>query len=178
MKRSLLLPPLMTALLVAATIVHANEPADQAAYKGDAAKGQPLASTVCGACHGPDGNGPIPIYPKLAGQHADYLYKQMANFKATEGKPAERTNDIMNGMIMPYTEEQMRDFAAYFASQTQKNETTATAESVAAGQKLYRSGDANKGLPACSGCHGPAGAGMPAQYRASPASIPTTLPRS
>jgi cytochrome c553 len=163
MKRFSMLPSLMIALLAAAAPVHANEPA-KAAYKGDAAKGQPIAAAVCGACHGPDGNSVVPVNPKLAGQNAEYLFKQMKNFKGgPEGKP-ERNNAIMNGMIAAYSEEQMRDFAAYFSSQTQKGEVAKNRETVEMGQKLYRAGDLTKGLPACAACHGPAGAGIPAQF--------------
>jgi cytochrome c553 len=64
----------------------------KAAPKGDAARGQAVASTVCAACHGPDGNSPAAANPKLAGQHPEYLYKQMNNFKAADGKQPERTN--------------------------------------------------------------------------------------
>lgn len=142
----------------------ASEPAQSAAYKGDAAKGQPLASAVCGACHGPDGNSPASANPKLAGQHAAYLYKQMKNFKADAAGKSERVNAIMNGMIAPYTDEQMKDFAAYFAAQKQTGGEIKNRESLELGKKLYRAGDAGKGLPACAACHGPAGAGLPAQY--------------
>ena len=163
MKRSLMLPSLMFALLATAATVHANEPA-KAAYKGDAAKGQPIASAVCGACHGADGNSVVPVNPKLAGQNVDYLFKQMTNFKTgPEGKP-ERTNPIMNGMIAAYNEEQMRDFAAYFSSQKQKGEIAKNRETIDFGQKLFRGGDLAKGLPACAGCHGPSGAGIPAMF--------------
>lgn len=157
-----MLPPLLIALFAVAPAL-ANEPA-KAPYKGDAAKGQPIASTVCGACHGPDGNSVVPVNPKLASQNADYLFKQMRNFKGgPEGKP-ERTNAIMNGMIAPYTEEQMRDFAAYFSKQAQKGEVAKNRDTIELGQKLYRAGDMSKGLPACAACHGPAGAGIPAQF--------------
>jgi cytochrome c553 len=152
------------AALTLAAIAQANEPAKPAIYQGDAAKGQPLASSVCGACHNPDGNSQTAANPKLAGQHAAYLFKQMKNFKGgPEGKP-ERTNAIMNGMIAPYTEEQMKDFAAYFASQKQSGGEMKSRDTLELGQKLYRAGDASKGLPACAACHGPAGAGLPAQY--------------
>lgn len=155
----------LIALLCAVTAFSAQA-ADAAkeAPKGDAARGQPIASTVCGACHGPDGNSAIPVNPKLAGQHAEYLFKQMKGFKPVDGKPAERVNPIMNGIIAAFDEGQMRDFAAYFASQTQKGETAKNRETVELGQKLYRGGDQAKGLPACAACHGPAGAGIPAQY--------------
>ncbi len=138
--------------------------AAKASPKGDAARGQAVATAVCGACHGPDGNSPAAVNPKLAGQHADYLFKQMKNFKPADGKQPERTNPIMNGMIAAFDEGQMRDLAAYFAAQTQKGETAKSRETIELGQKLYRGGDQAKGLPACAGCHGPAGAGIPAQY--------------
>jgi cytochrome c553 len=88
----------------------------------------------------------------------------MKNFKATDGQQPERVNAIMNGMIAAYDENQMRDIAAYFASKTQSGESAKNRETIEAGQKLYRAGDMSKGLPACAACHGPAGAGMPAQY--------------
>jgi len=136
----------------------------KAAPKGDATRGQAIASTVCVACHGPDGNSPLAANPKLAGQHADYLLKQMKNFKAAEGKQPERVSAIMNGMIAAFDEGQMRDLSAYFATQTQKGEAARSRETIELGQKLYRGGDQAKGLPACAACHGPAGAGIPAQY--------------
>ena len=83
---------------------------------------------------------------------------------AAEGKQPERVNPIMNGMIAAFDEGQMRDLAAYFAAQTQKNETAKNRETIELGQKLYRAGDQAKGLPACAACHGPAGAGIPAQF--------------
>lgn len=132
--------------------------------KGDAARGQAIASTVCGACHGADGNSAISVNPKLAGQHPEYLFKQLKNFKGADGKQPERVNAVMNGMIAAFDENQMRDMAAYFASQTQKGEAAKNRETLAQGQKLFRAGDVAKGLPACAGRHGPAGAGMPAQF--------------
>ena len=163
MKHSPMLPSLMTALLAVAAIADANEPA-KAPYKGDPAKGREIASTVCAACHNPDGNSVQPANPKLAGQHAEYLFKQMKEFKAAEGKQPVRVNAVMNGMIAAYNEDQMRDLAAYFAAQTLIGEKARNRETIEAGQKLYRAGVMAKGLPACAACHGPAGAGIPAQY--------------
>ena len=159
MKRSLLtLLCAMTAFGAQAADTH------KAAPKGDAARGQTIVATVCVACHGPDGNSPLAANPKLAGQHSEYLLKQMQNFKAVDGKQPERVSPIMNGMIAAYDEGQMRDLAAYFATQTQKGEAAKSRETVELGRKLYRGGDQSKGLPACAACHGPAGAGIPAQY--------------
>ena len=149
-------------LCVAAFVVHASESAPTP--KGDAARGQAVASTVCAACHAPDGNSTIAANPKLAGQHAEYLFKQMKEFKAADGKEPGRVNAVMNGMIAAYDENQMRDMAAYFAQQKQTGGAAKSQATVELGQRLYRGGDAAKGLPACAACHGPAGAGIPAQY--------------
>lgn len=152
-----------TALALAAN-AYASDAAKPAAYRGDAAKGKEIAMTVCIACHGPDGNSPTAANPKLAGQHAGYLFKQMKNFKAGPDGKSERVNAIMNGMIAAYSEEQMQDLAAYFASQKQSGGAAKNRETLELGKKLYRAGDAGKGLPACAACHGPTGAGLPVQY--------------
>ena len=153
------------AALSLATLAHANEPEHAAAvYQGDAAKGQPIASAVCGACHGADGNSMAPTFPKLAGQHAAYLFKQMKNFKPNGDGNVERNNPIMLGMVAAYDENQMKDFAAYFASQKPAAGAMADKDKMSLGQKLYRAGDASKGLPACAACHGPNGSGLPAQF--------------
>jgi cytochrome c553 len=159
MKRSLL------ALLCAMTAIGAQAAdAAKAAPKGDASRGQAIATTVCAACHGADGNSQLAVNPKLAGQHPEYLFKQMKNFKAADGKPAERNSAIMNGMIAAFDDGQMRDLAAYFGAQKQTSDVAKNRETIELGQKLYRSGDLSKGLPACAACHGPAGAGLPAQF--------------
>jgi cytochrome c553 len=151
---------LSLALACGATVQAADQPA---AAKADAAKGRQVAAQICAACHNPDGNSPVAANPKLAGQHADYLYKQLRNFKAEGGKPAERNSPVMGGMVAAITDQDMKNVAAFYASQTQKAEQ-AKAQAIEAAQKLYRAGDAARGLPACAACHGPAGAGIPAQY--------------
>lgn len=78
---------------------------------GNAAAGK-VKSVACVACHGPDGNGPIPLYPRLAGQHEDYLHKALQDYKT--GK---RSNSVMKGMALPLTDQDIADLAAYFASQ-------------------------------------------------------------
>lgn len=163
MKRLSLLPLLMAGALIAVPAAHAADHA-KAAPKGDATKGQAIGSTVCAACHGADGNSTGPANPKLAAQHPEYLFKQMKDFKAADGSQPNRVDPVMNGMIAAFDEEQMRDLAAYFATQKLNGEQAKSRETIEAGQKLYRAGDAAKGLPACAACHGPAGAGMPAQF--------------
>jgi cytochrome c553 len=157
-------PVLLSLLLAGLTSSALAAEHDQAAPKGDPAKGQPIATTVCAACHGPDGNSIGAPNPKLAGQHPEYLLKQMRNFKSAGGNPPERSNPIMNGMIAAFDENQMRDLAAYFGSQKQVGDQSKSKETIEAGQKIFRAGNASKGLPACAGCHGPSGAGIPAQF--------------
>jgi cytochrome c553 len=108
----------------------------------------------------------IPANPKLAGQHPEYLVKQLNNFKVQPGDTvATRNNAIMAAFATALSAEDMRNVAAYFSKQVQKPSTAkASKESVALGEKIYRGGIAEKGLPACAGCHGPTGAGIPAQY--------------
>ncbi len=136
----------------------------QYVVKGDAAKGQEIAAKVCAACHGPDGNSPLAVNPSLAGQHPEYLYKQLSNFKAKDGKPAERNNPVMAGMAAPLSDDDMKNVAMYYASQTPRPRAARDAELVKQGQLIYRGGIAAKGLAACASCHSPNGAGLPAQY--------------
>jgi cytochrome c553 len=138
--------------------------AAQAPTKPDPAKGQAIAGQTCAACHAADGNSQIAANPKLAGQFYDYLHKQLVNFKPQAGKKAERENAVMAGMAAPLSPADMKDVAAYYASQKLKPAAAKDKELAALGQKIYRGGIAATGVAACAGCHGPAGAGMPSQY--------------
>ncbi len=138
--------------------------AAQSATKPDAAKGQNIATQVCAACHAADGNSAAAANPKLAGQFYDYLHKQLVNFKPQGGKKAERDNAVMAGMIANLSPADLKDVAAFYASQKLKAATAKDKELAALGQKIYRGGNAASGVAACAGCHGPSGAGMPAQY--------------
>jgi len=150
---------LALAAIFAATAVAAEPP-----FKGDAAKAQNIVNQVCAACHAADGNSQIAANPKLAGQIPEYLYKQLVNFKAAAGKKAERENPVMAGMVAPLSSDDMRNLAAYFAEQKAKPGHAKSKDLVALGQRIYRGGIAAEGVPACSSCHGPNGAGMPSQY--------------
>ena len=119
---------------------------------GDATAGQTKAA-VCGACHGADGNSPLPNFPKLAGQGEKYLTKQMHDIK--DGK---RTVLEMTGMLTNLNDQDLSDIAAYFASQA-GSVGAADPKLVERGEKLFRGGDLDKGLPACTGCHSPDGKG-------------------
>ena len=158
MLRQLAYAASVAALLCAGTV------AAQAPAKPDAAKGQGIASQVCAACHAPDGNSAAAVNPKLAGQFYDYLHKQLVNFKPQDGKKAARDNAVMAGMVANLSAADMQNVAAYYASQKLKPAVAKDKELAALGQKIYRGGDAATGVPACAGCHGPSGAGIPAQY--------------
>lgn len=133
--------------------------------KPDLKRGQEISAGVCAGCHGSDGNSAIPANPKLAGQHADYLYKQLSNFKpGPGGKPAERANAVMAAFALQLSDADMRHVAAYYTSQTLKPASAKDKALVEKGRDIYRGGIAEKGIPACAGCHGPTGLGMPAQY--------------
>jgi cytochrome c553 len=128
--------------------------AGQALSEGDAGAGK-TKSAACAACHGADGNSVAPNFPKLAGQNAPYLHKQLADFKS--GK---RVDPTMTGMVAPLSDADMADLAAYFATQTTKVGSAAK-DQVELGQMIYRSGNAATGVAACAACHGPTGAGNP-----------------
>lgn len=130
----------------------------------DLAKAKKIAETVCVACHGADGNSPTPANPILAGQGSAYLFKQLSEFKAVDGKPALRSNPTMAGMTAALSVDDMQGLALYFSQQKRKPASATDEKLVAAGKTLWRKGDFDKGIPACAGCHGPTGAGVPAQY--------------
>jgi cytochrome c553 len=136
----------------------------QAPAKPDAAKGQAIASQTCVACHAADGNSPLPANPKLAGQFYEYLHKQLVNFKPQGAKKAERDNAVMAGMVAPLSDADLKNVAAYYASQKLKPAAAKDKDLAALGQKIYRGGNSATGVAACAGCHGPAGAGVPSQY--------------
>jgi cytochrome c553 len=150
--------------LAAMGLLWAAQAAAQGAARPDMAKGERVAKQACAACHAADGNSSIAANPKLAGQFPEYLHKQLVNFKAHGGKKAERDNAVMAAMVASLSDSDMRDLAAYFASQKLRPAVAASKELAARGQKLWRGGNAASGVPACAGCHGPDGAGVPSLY--------------
>jgi cytochrome c553 len=136
----------------------------QIAVKGDPAKAQQLVKQVCAACHNIDGNSTIPANPVIAGQHPEYAFKQLLNFKADGGKPAERPSPVMTGIVASLTRDDMANLALYFGGQQAKPRPARDEELVKLGEAIYRGGVMSKNVPACSSCHGPNGAGMPAQF--------------
>lgn len=128
--------------------------------KGDIEAGKQKSAT-CMACHGPEGISAVDLYPNIAGQHASYIAKQLREFQLASktGGAEGRNNAVMNGMAAGLSEQDILDLSAYYASQ--KPATGSTPEDVIeVGQKLYRGGDAERGITACTACHGPRGDGM------------------
>ena len=135
--------------------------------KGDATAGEALYNSgdasrgvvACITCHGPKGMSAVATWPKLAAQHGTYLTKQLKSYK-----DGSRANPIMMGMAATLTEQDMLNLAAYLVKQAPPQGEVQDKASLELGQLIYRGGIAAKGIPACSACHSPNGAGIPAQY--------------
>jgi cytochrome c553 len=126
----------------------------QAVADGDASAGQGK-SALCAACHGADGNSVVPSWPKLAGQHTAYMVRQVALMKS-----GARNVPEMAGIVASMGEQDIEDISAWFASQS--NSGGVAEDSLAVlGQRIYKAGNAESGVPACMSCHGPAGEGNP-----------------
>ena len=144
-------------LCFAAVTASANEERP-VAFKPDLTKGAATAA-MCSACHSSDGSRGSPAQPILQGQHPEYLVKQL-----TEYKSRLRVNAIMNGMAAGLSEEDMKNVAASYASKQAKPGFAKDADLAKLGEKIYRGGIADRNVAACAACHGPNGAGVPAQY--------------
>lgn len=114
-------------------------------------------TAACGACHGADGNSIVPNFPSLAGQAAGYLEKQITAFKS-----GSRKDSVMSEQAKVIEDTDIPFIAAYFASQKIVPNAATDAGLAAVGQRLFMGGNLSKGIPACSGCHGPTGKGNPA----------------
>jgi len=156
---------LFVAMLAVSSIAYAAEP--KAPAKPDAAKGEMLFGSgdsarnipACIACHGAAGASTIAQNPKLAAQHEAYIYKQLGDFKTPQ-----RQNPVMSPIAKSLTESDMRNVAAYL-SQTAPSQGAATNKAtVQLGKDIFRAGIAEKKVPACAACHGPAGHGIPGQF--------------
>lgn len=132
--------------------------------QGELAKAQQTATQICAACHGANGNSTIAANPVLAGQHSEYLLKQMMNFKSQSGKPAERASPVMGAMVASLSGEEMKNLATFYSSQKPQSGAAHDAELAKLGQAIYRGGVMTKSVAACAACHSPNGAGLPVQF--------------
>jgi len=126
----------------------------QALAEGDASAGQ-AKSAICAACHGADGNSVVPTWPKLAGQHEKYMTRQVSLIKSGARQVPE-----MMGIVTGLSDQDIEDLSAYFAAQESAG-GVADESKVVLGERIYRAGNAESGVPACMACHGPAGEGNP-----------------
>ena len=122
---------------------------------GDPQAGESKAS-VCAACHGMDGNSQIAQWPKIAGQHADYIARQTRMVRDQQREVVQ-----MYPIVMNLSDEDIDDIAAWYASQTVKP-GVADEALVELGSTVYQGGNSESGVPACMACHGPTGSGIPA----------------
>jgi cytochrome c553 len=150
----------MNKLTIALTSLLISALAPAALAQGDAAAGQ-AKSALCGSCHGVDGNSPLAMNPKLAGQGEGYLYKQLLEFKS-----GARQNATMAAMVMSLSDQDMQDLSAYYASQ-QLTIGGADAAKIELGESIYRAGNKELGVAACASCHSTDGTGnAPAKFPA------------
>ena len=128
---------------------------------GDAAAGATKAK-ACFACHGENGISVAPIFPRLAGQRVDYLYHRLLAFKRAGAKDPYYSKSPMTAMVVPLSDSDMRDLAAFFASQEPQPAAPTTPTVIPEkGERLFRSGDPARGIPPCQGCHGEEARGIP-----------------
>ncbi|OBV37135.1 Cytochrome c553 [Janthinobacterium psychrotolerans] len=156
---------LLALLAVSATVSAAEAP--KAAVKADANKGATLYADgdaarglpACVSCHGAAGNSTIAVNPKLAGQHENYLYKQLVDFTTPQ-----RNQPVMTTYAKMLSDEDKKNVAAYLSAQTAKPGAAKNKNTIELGKKIYRGGIAAKQVAACASCHGAAGNGIPVQY--------------
>jgi len=154
-------------LAICTSLAHAStEPAKAELPKAGpsnaetAARGQQIAGAVCVACHGLDGMSAIPANPNIAGMPDQYIAKQLALYKS-----GARKNATMQGMAANLTDDEMKGLGLYYFAQRGKANAVANNKTLAEeGQKIFRGGIPSLKIPACAGCHGGAGAGIPAIY--------------
>ena len=150
-----------SSLLLCAVLAVPALAADEkpAASKADPARGQAISAQVCAACHTSDGSRGSPANPILQGQHPEYLVKQLQDFKS-----GHRDSAVMKAFASALSDADMKNVAVFYAGKQAKPGFAKHKDSVALGEKIWRGGIAEREVPACAGCHGPGGAGIPSQY--------------
>jgi cytochrome c553 len=157
----------ITMLAVGSAAFAVEERKTGSAVKTDPVKGEALYTngdaarniTACVSCHGAAGNSTISINPHLAGQHTAYVIKQLHDFRS-----ASHNNPVMSPLAKALSDEDVTNIAAYLNAQTPKPGAARNKDTLELGRHIWRGGIASKNVPACAGCHGPNGAGIPAQY--------------
>lgn len=141
--------------LLATTSAYANP----TVVKGDPKAAESIVTQVCAACHAADGNSAAAANPKLAGLNAEYIHKQLTDYKS-----GARKNPVMSGIVSSLSPQDLLNLAAYYGAQQPKPATARDQELALIGQKIYRGGVQGTGVPACASCHGAQGKGIPVQF--------------
>ncbi len=113
-----------------------------------------IVAERCSLCHGKGGESASAIYPRLAGQHAEYIARQLADFKS--GK---RASETMKPQAENLTPEDMAALGAYFATRKAGGRRAQDGDLAAVGKYVFAYGNRYSGVPACASCHGPQGHG-------------------
>ncbi len=127
-----------------------------AADQADLARAEEIVGGRCFLCHGLEGESASPVFPRLAGQHADYIAKQLADFKS--GK---RKSDTMAPQVEELTPAEMKAIGLFFQAKEFGGRPLKDGELVAVGKFIFNRGNQFSGLPSCASCHGPKGLGTP-----------------
>ena len=121
-----------------------------------------IVTTSCATCHGADGQSISPMYPSIAGQHADYLEKQLVDFKQANG--SKRPNPVMQVTIAPLELKDFQALALYFSALSPRKSSAKNTETLEMGRQFWRAGNAKIQIASCTGCHGPNGLGIPTAF--------------
>lgn len=154
-----LIQSIILAAVLASPAARANAPAAAPINKGDPKQAEALVNQVCAGCHAVDGNSAAPANPKLAGLNAEYINKQLVDFKS-----GERKSPVMMGIVANLTPVDFKNLAAYYSAQQLKPVKAKDQALALMGQKIYRGGVQGSGVPACASCHGAQGQGVPIQF--------------
>ncbi|MCS6996063.1 MAG: cytochrome c4 [Casimicrobiaceae bacterium] len=150
--------PVLSAFAASFLILTGVAQAEVSSPSALAEKGKALSGT-CAGCHGADGVSLSPQFPSLAGLPAAYIARQLEHYKS-----GQRENAVMKGFASALSSEDMRALGAYYQSLKPRPAGARDMKLAQSAERLYRGGDAARGLPACAGCHSPTGAGIPQQY--------------
>lgn len=156
---------LLTAFLTTAPIM--AESTEEAAAPAAPATVEEIAGGICAGCHSADGNSIIPMNPILAGQHAEYITKQLLDFKANGEESPKRNSAVMSAMVASLSQEDAKKLGEYYAKQKiNPSQVSVDEKMLELGKVLYHGGSIEHSVPACASCHGPNGSGIPPRYPA------------
>jgi len=123
-------------------------------FAADLSRAEDIVRSQCFICHGEQGESSSPAFPRLAGQNAAYVSRQLADYKS-----GRRKSSAMQPMVEPLTPEDFPLLGAYFEQQPTFAHPVDDPELAQVGRYIYLRGNADSGVPACASCHGESGQG-------------------